>query len=110
MRPTSEMTPEGLPPSPLPLDDTPVPPEVQDQVDALQADGKRVNVKVSADEYAKLMQMPHAARLEFALRVLKRQEQRHAAKSTAERVKADGRKRKRASAKDRRRQRRKSGR
>jgi len=74
-----------LPPSPIPLDDTPVPPAVAEQVEALQASGKRVNMRLSRTDYAKLMQMPHADRLAFALEIAAMRETRSAAKRITDR-------------------------
>ncbi len=73
-------TESELPPSPVAMDDTPVPVEVAEKVEALQAEGKTVNVRISVDEYAKLMQMPHEARLAYAMRVMAEQDKRAAAK------------------------------
>ncbi len=103
----SENETAELPPSPIPMDDTPVPPEVAKTVSELQAEGKTVNVKISQAEYAKLMQMPHEDRLEYALKVMKERERSASAKMAINRRLAEQRKRRRDTTKRKRQQRRK---
>ena len=90
------------------LDDTPTPLEVIEAVDALQANGKQVNVKISRADYTKLMQMPHEARLKYAIKVMEEREQQAIAKPGIDRRLAEQRKRRRAASKRQRQQRRKS--
>ena len=64
-----------------PADPTPTPPAVVEQVQALQAQGKRVVKKMARAEYNKMMSLPHEARLAYALKVMRLQEKRAIAKA-----------------------------
>lgn len=88
----------------LSMDETPVPPAVLEQVEALKAEGKKVTAKIPHAEYVKLMALPHEERLAYALRVMARQDakaktearllaKRKQRRATAKRNRKQGRKR-----------------
>lgn len=103
----SDLSPVSLELPKLTMDDTPVPSEVTAKVEALRAEGKHVKATIPRADYLRLMTLPHAERLDYALKVMAEQEAALTQKAVNNRRIAEQRRLKRRASKRKRLQRRK---
>ena len=70
--------------------------DVQQKVATLRAQGKQVTAKISADEYARVMAMPHEDRLAYAMKVMNQRAKVKLAQANRDKVLADQRRQRKA--------------